>query len=199
MKESKRTDARVIRTKKDLRAGLLALLKEEPFEKITVKMICDYTTINKMTFYAHCEDKYDLLDDLVRNVGEGVRASAIGDMPLESDEDIARAFGKLGATILERCSRYKEEIFSVKRSGNSLGFAVFENAIEDIVEKLIAKVAARSTLKYPADHIAGFLMGGFQKLILTILEEPDFNRDELEQHFYEVVLALIQNKVIVQA
>ena len=53
MKEFKRQDARVIRTKRDLRASLLALLKEQAFEKITVKTICDHASINKMTFYAH--------------------------------------------------------------------------------------------------------------------------------------------------
>ncbi|MBP5091023.1 MAG: TetR/AcrR family transcriptional regulator [Bacilli bacterium] len=198
MKETKRLDARVIRTKRDLRSSLLSLLKEEPFEKITVKMICDHASINKMTFYAHYQDKYDLLDDLVRSMGEGVRNNAIGEMPIENEEDVARAFGKLGVSVLEKCAAHKEEIFSVRRSGNSLGLAVFESAIEDIVKRLIDKLSEKKALKYSANHISAFLMGGFQKLILTILEEPEFDATDLEESFTQVVLALLKGKVIVE-
>ncbi len=196
MKEPKRPDARVVRTKKDLRNSLLSLLKQEPFEKITVKMICDYASINKMTFYAHYQDKYDLLDDLVRSMGEGIRACSIGDMPIETEEDVAVAFGKLGASILEQCSAHKEEIFSVKRSGNSLGLSVFESAIEEIVKKLIGKLAEKKELKYSPEHIAAFLMGGFQKLVLVIIDEPDFDKSVFEERFTEIVYNLLASKAI---
>ena len=194
MKEFKRQDARVIRTKRDLRASLLALLKEQAFEKITVKTICDHASINKMTFYAHYQDKYDLLDDLVRTMGEGVRDGAIGSMPIETEEDVAIAFGKLAATLLES---HKDEILSVKRSGSTLGLAVFESAIEEIVNNLVKRIAELQPIKYAPSHVAAFLMGGFQKLILTVLEEPELDKNALEEHFHDIVLALLRGKVIV--
>ena len=197
MKEFKRQDARVIRTKRDLRASLLALLKEQAFEKITVKTICDHASINKMTFYAHYQDKYDLLDDLVRTMGEGVRDGAIGSMPIETEEDVAIAFGKLAATLLEKCASHKDEILSVKRSGSTLGLAVFESAIEEIVNNLVKRIAELQPIKSAPSHVAAFLMGGFQKLILTVLEEPELDKDALEEHFHDIVLALLRGKVIV--
>ncbi|MCR5092152.1 MAG: TetR/AcrR family transcriptional regulator [Bacilli bacterium] len=197
MKEFKRQDARVIRTKRDLRASLLALLKEQAFEKITVKTICDHASINKMTFYAHYQDKYDLLDDLVRTMGEGVRDGAIGAMPIETEEDVAIAFGKLAATLLEKCASHKDEILSVRRSGSTLGLAVFESAIEEIVNNLVKRIAELQHIKYAPSHVAAFLMGGFQKLILTVIEEPEIDKKELEEHFHDIVLALLRGKVIV--
>ncbi len=197
MKEFKRQDARVIRTKRDLRASLLALLKEQAFEKITVKTICDHASINKMTFYAHYQDKYDLLDDLVRTMGEGVRDGAIGSMPIETEEDVAIAFGKLAATLLEKCASHKDEILSVKRSGSTLGLAVFESAIEEIVNNLVKRIAELQPIKYAPSHVAAFLMGGFQKLILTVLEEPELDKNALEEPFHDIVLALLRGKVIV--
>ena len=197
MKEFKRQDARVIRTKRDLRASLLALLKEQAFEKITVKTICDHASINKMTFYAHYQDKYDLLDDLVRTMGEGVRDGAIGSMPIETEEDVAIAFGKLAATLLEKCASHKDEILSVKRSGSTLGLAVFESAIEEIVNNLVKRIAELQPIKSAPSHVAAFLMGGFQKLILTVLEEPELDKNALEEHFHDIVLALLRGKVIV--
>ena len=43
---------------KDLLAqGLLLLMKEKPFEKITIKQICDKTGVIIGTFYNHFIDK----------------------------------------------------------------------------------------------------------------------------------------------
>ena len=52
-------DARIMRSKRDLRAALMELLKSTPFEKIAVIDICNKAMINKVTFYKHYADKYD--------------------------------------------------------------------------------------------------------------------------------------------
>lgn len=43
-------DARIMRSKRDLRAALMELLKSTPFEKIAVIDICNKAMINKVTF-----------------------------------------------------------------------------------------------------------------------------------------------------
>ena len=151
-----------------------------------------------MTFYAHYQDKYDLLNDLVHTMGEGVRDGAIGSMPIETEEDVAIAFGKLAATLLDKCTSHKDEILSVRRSGSTLGLAVFESAIEEIVNNLVKRIAELQPIKYAPSHVASFLMGGFQKLILTVLEEPELDKKALEEHFHDIVLALLRGKVIVK-
>ena len=37
-------------------------MQEKPFEKITIKQICDRTGVIRATFYNHFEDKYAALD-----------------------------------------------------------------------------------------------------------------------------------------
>lgn len=54
-------DLRVRRTKKLLSDALLEIMSEKPFEKISVMDICDRAMVHRATFYAHFEDKYDLL------------------------------------------------------------------------------------------------------------------------------------------
>ena len=56
-----KTDLRVIKTKKILFDSLLKLMKNKNFEKIKISDICEESLINRSTFYAHYEDKYDLL------------------------------------------------------------------------------------------------------------------------------------------
>ena len=55
------TDLRVIRTKESIRDALVELIEEKGFEAITVKDITTRAKINRGTFYAHYQDKYDLM------------------------------------------------------------------------------------------------------------------------------------------
>lgn len=54
---------------KDLLAqGLFLLMKEKPFEKITIKQICDKTGVIRGTFYNHFIDKYEALEYLIHTI-----------------------------------------------------------------------------------------------------------------------------------
>ena len=53
---------RKARMKDFLAESLAALMQEKPFEKITIKQICDRTGVIRATFYNHFEDKYDALN-----------------------------------------------------------------------------------------------------------------------------------------
>ena len=54
-------DLRVIRTKESIRDALIKLIDEKGFEAITVKDITTKAKINRGTFYAHYQDKFDLM------------------------------------------------------------------------------------------------------------------------------------------
>ncbi|KOY82829.1 TetR/AcrR family transcriptional regulator [Lysinibacillus macroides] len=55
------TDLRVVRTKESIREAFIDLIEEKGFEAITVKDITTKAKINRGTFYAHYQDKYDLM------------------------------------------------------------------------------------------------------------------------------------------
>jgi AcrR family transcriptional regulator len=60
-------DPRVKRTRQLLKQALSDLLAEKPFQDITVQDIADRATVNRVTFYAHFEDKYDLISSWIRD------------------------------------------------------------------------------------------------------------------------------------
>jgi AcrR family transcriptional regulator len=62
-----RVDPRVTRTKNLIRDALKALLAEKNFEAISVQDIAERATVNRATFYAHFQDKFALLDDLIQD------------------------------------------------------------------------------------------------------------------------------------
>ncbi|NQX58602.1 TetR/AcrR family transcriptional regulator [Paenibacillus qinlingensis] len=54
-------DLRVIRTKESIRLALVELINEKGFDALTVKDITTSARINRGTFYAHYQDKFDLM------------------------------------------------------------------------------------------------------------------------------------------
>lgn len=64
--KSKKLDPRIIRTRRDLAASMCALMRKKTFSQITVQEITEKAIINRATFYAHFEDKYGLLEYMVR-------------------------------------------------------------------------------------------------------------------------------------
>ena len=49
-------------TKNALATALKELMKEKPFEKISISDICDSCGMNRKSFYYHFKDKYDLVN-----------------------------------------------------------------------------------------------------------------------------------------
>src|SRR5437763_8598382 len=58
---AKRLDRRVERTQQVLRAALLSLIQEKGFESLSVQDIIDRANVGRATFYAHFDNKEDLL------------------------------------------------------------------------------------------------------------------------------------------
>ena len=59
-------DPRVKRTRSLLEQAFMDVLKEKGFQTITVQDITQRAGVNRATFYAHFDDKYDLLDHSIR-------------------------------------------------------------------------------------------------------------------------------------
>lgn len=60
----KRTDLRVVKTKKAIRGALAELLSEKDMEDITVREIADRAIINRKTFYNYYSGIYQIIDDI---------------------------------------------------------------------------------------------------------------------------------------
>jgi AcrR family transcriptional regulator len=58
-------DPRVLRTRQLIREAFSVLLQKKGFDTITIKDIAQKAAINRATFYAHYEDKYALLEEII--------------------------------------------------------------------------------------------------------------------------------------
>ena len=57
-------DNRIKRTKRLLRQGITALIKQKSIKKISVRELTDLVEINRGTFYLHYKDIYDLVEQI---------------------------------------------------------------------------------------------------------------------------------------
>jgi len=64
--EEEQLDPRVKRTRGLILAAFDEIVPEKGFQSLTVQDITDKAEINRATFYAHFADKYDLLDQSIR-------------------------------------------------------------------------------------------------------------------------------------
>jgi AcrR family transcriptional regulator len=65
---ARKEDPRVLRTRQLILQAFIDLFQEKSFEEITVQDIADRATINRVTFYAHFQDKFALLEYTIREL-----------------------------------------------------------------------------------------------------------------------------------
>jgi AcrR family transcriptional regulator len=78
---AKGVDPRVRRTRQLLQQAFIELFQEKSFSSISVQDIAERATVNRATFYAHFEDKYALLDSIIREQFQRVVASKLTSAP----------------------------------------------------------------------------------------------------------------------
>jgi len=75
-------DRRIQRTRQSIAEALLLLISEKGFEAVIVKDITERANINRSTFYAHYQDKYDLLN-IITNEKLSVLSDLLHREPLQ--------------------------------------------------------------------------------------------------------------------
>lgn len=89
-KQKMKEDPRITRTRALLINALGELMQEKSFESITVSEVTRRATVNRVTFYAHFQDKFELLEALTRQL---TRHKIDADLPQRnpfSEEKLAR-------------------------------------------------------------------------------------------------------------
>lgn len=70
--EKPKSDLRVVKTREAIRSALIELLSHKDLQDIRVREICDIARINRVTFYAHYKDIYDLVEQLCQPVADNL-------------------------------------------------------------------------------------------------------------------------------
>lgn len=155
------------KTKQLIQRAFLQLLKEKPFDSITVGDIAKTASINRGTFYLHYLDKYDLLDKIEQQLFE-----AIGDHidKLQANYNATQTFEKdqeqlassLFSAILQQAPLLKIFLSHHGRAGFHYRF---RDAITEKVRVNIEQNGAFEQLDFSIDYLLSFITSAFLGLI----------------------------------
>lgn len=67
MEKPAKVDRRILRTRDAITKAFLALVSEKDLDHITINDIADRANVNRGTLYLHYADKYDLLDQCIKD------------------------------------------------------------------------------------------------------------------------------------
>lgn len=152
-----KNDLRVIKTKNLLYSTLLDLLKDNSFEMIKVSDICNKAMINRSTFYAHYNDKYELLVDLINMIKEKlINALSVNEKDILSKE----YFKELIKILLLHFDQEKDIYYPIIMSNqNSILIDIIIDVVNNDISKLIKEDKDKKWV-IPANVITTFYIGG---------------------------------------
>jgi AcrR family transcriptional regulator len=178
----KKADRRVQRTRQLLEAALLSLIKEKPFDTISVQEIIDRANVGRATFYAHYENKVDLLATGFEGLELALRERQREARSRETNPD-ERLFA-FSHALLAHAHEHREVFPAMlgKRGG-----AVIQHALRNLLVQLIREEVKTTSSRgsadsIPAEAIVQFIAGGLFGLLTwwlngkTKLSVQDANR-----------------------
>ena len=126
----KRVDPRVKRTRKMLEQAFVELMQEKGFQDITIQDITDRATVNRATFYAHFEDKFDMLAILIRREFNEALADQVPLGPIYTMERLHRTI----ITVMEFLAQLHQHC--VRPDHLQVG-PMFESAVQEELNQYI--------------------------------------------------------------
>lgn len=154
---NKKDDLRVIKTRKLIYQTLLDLMKEKTFEEIKVSDICSRAMINRSTFYAHYEDKYELLIDFLSNLKEEFAREL--NESCKENLSIREYYIRLISLFLDHIDSKRDVYNSIMVNNRS---SIMMDILLSVVNDDILKRFKENdiNLKVPTEVISKFYLGG---------------------------------------
>lgn len=184
MKE--KTDLRIIKTNKILFDALLKLMKKKSFEKIKISDICEEALINRSTFYAHYEDKYELLMALF----EEQKISLLEKLENNENNNFSKEYLMELLNIIINHIDDNRDIYSAILSNNRNGILI--DFLIDVIERDVSdKLKDNNDIKnsnLPLDIIVKFYSGGLINIGMSWLTRKEkYNKEQLLSYINELI------------
>ncbi len=166
------SDPRIIKTKRDIRAALIALLDEVAYDDITIKRICEAALVSRPTFYAHYDSIQQILVEHVSDLYEKKISKYLDDLDYtESKVAIVEGYFKLIMEIKKEVNLlYKNNLEGVFFKQNRLLVKRMLAALESPTVDELRK--NEQDLEVYVDAVCGLFYAQTNRLI-----ENDWNLD----------------------
>lgn len=161
------TDLRIIKTKRNLYDSLTKLMSIKEFEDIKVSDICNLALINRSTFYAHFNDKYELLNSFIYDLKDDLQEQISSN---EKIDDLKNYYINMITVFLDHIDK-NIKIYSmiVKKNSNSIVMDMISNTLFEDINKNI-KLVKKSDI--PSSFVSDFYTGAILNVGINYLKDP---------------------------
>lgn len=175
---NEKLDLRIIKTKKNLYSTFEKLMKEYSFEDIKVSDICSDAMINRSTFYAHYNDKYELLAEYINTLKE-VLASELEKN--NSINNIKEYYLEMIRLLLDHMENKKETYASIMiNNKNSITMDILYDVISKDIERHIQE---NNDTKVPSQIISKFYLGAVISICTEWIISKKYSKDDILSYF----------------
>ena len=193
----KKEDMRTRRTKKALKNALIKLLENDSLDNISVTDICNNAEINRVTFYTHYKDKYELLHDFLQDILSHLdQENKMYYEQHKTGDYVKDITHTISHSVYKVCNTNKKLVKSLSKEENSIFYKMLEEFIVQNGMKSLDYLNQKGTLKFPPKFIIYFLIGGFSKIIYEFaINENTLTEHEFFLYFDKLFYSLIKNEV----
>ena len=168
-------DLRILKTRASIYRGLIQLMKNKSFDSIKVSEICSAAMINRSTFYDHFNDKFELIQAIIINMGEELFVSNHKSFKPKNCKDY---YYQLLLSLLEYISNHIDFYSGIIKSNYaSIARDMIQKILIDhsviILDQYHLNHSSIPTLKYVSFYISGFI----QIIFDSISNDPNINID----------------------
>jgi AcrR family transcriptional regulator len=164
-------DPRAERVRAKLHDAALALAHERPVDQLTVGDLVARAGVSRQVFYRHFTDR----DDAVATAFAIAFAAATADLDGDPKSKILRIFG----LAAEHRSMYRHVVPSAVAQRVVAAFrAELLPACEELAAR--ARPAVGSIAGLEPDAVSRFLVGGFQEVLRSWMEEPSESKEAID-------------------
>lgn len=178
----KKMDLRIIKTKNSIYNALIDLLKDNLFEEIKVSDICKEALINRSTFYAHFEDKYDLVMSLIEDLRESLSKEL---NTIADDLSVREYYLELIKAFLNHIEG-KEDIYRsiMINNRNSIIMDMLYATISDDINKRIGGLING----VPGNVVSSFYLGGVVNIGFEWLKSgKTYSKEEMLEYLKKLM------------
>ena len=188
---------RTKRTKRALKKALTILMLKESMDKISVTDICKEAEINRVTFYTHYNDKFELLHELLSDLCHLIDHENQLYYHKNKTGDLLKDYtNMISHSVYEVCFQNKQFIKSLNRIEDPIFIKMVEDVIIKEGMKTFNILKDQLDLKFPTRFIIEFLLGGFRKLIFEYsLNGQDLTEQEFFIYFDKLFYSLLKSEI----
>lgn len=185
----KKTDLRILKTRKAIKIAFLTLIHTKGYERMTIQDIADEAMINRNTFYLHYVDKIDLMESLCQD--SIAQLNVCINLEMKDVDEMNKA---LFTTILAETFRVIESDFVFfKALLSENGYPNFANHLKESLKNLMLTGIEKSTFSSNNIVALEYMISGLVGVIcMWITDSENLDVTEIVEqlsdiHFHNVL------------